>query len=65
MIKVIWGDDWDRLIENDISGLLLKRMEEVVDGEMLKYIVEGGEYIRRNFFGKYVELEELVKILDV
>ena len=61
MIKVIWGDDWDRLIENDISGLLLKRMEEVVDGEMLKYIVEGGEYIRRNFFGKYVELEELVK----
>ncbi len=61
VIKVIWGDDWDRLIENDISGLLLKRMEEVVDGEMLKYIVEGGEYIRRNFFGKYVELEELVK----
>ncbi|MCS5622164.1 MAG: pyruvate dehydrogenase (acetyl-transferring), homodimeric type, partial [Nitrospinaceae bacterium] len=61
VIKVIWGDDWDRLIENDISGLLLKRMEEVVDGEMLKYIVEGGDYIRRNFFGKYVELEELVK----
>ena len=29
VIKVIWGDDWDRLIENDISGLLLKRMEEV------------------------------------
>jgi len=61
VIKVIWGKDWDPLLEKDKTGLLLKRMEEVVDGEMLKYIVEGGSYIRKNFFGKYTELEELVE----
>ena len=39
VIKVIWGEDWDKLLEQDNKGLLLKRMEEVVDGEMLKYVV--------------------------
>ena len=61
VIKVIWGEDWDKLLEQDNKGLLLKRMEEVVDGEMLKYIVKGGAYIRENFFGKYPELKEMVK----
>ena len=61
VIKVIWGDDWDRLFEQDTSGILLKRIEEIVDGEMLKHTVEGGAYIRKNFFGKYPELEEMIK----
>ena len=33
VIKVIWGSDWDELFERDHTGLLLKRMEECVDGE--------------------------------
>ena len=37
VIKVIWGDDWDSLLEKDKSGLLVKRMGEVVDGEFQKY----------------------------
>lgn len=60
VIKVIWGDDWDRLLEKDSTGLLLKRMEEVVDGEMLKYTVEGGGYVREKFFGKYPQLRDIV-----
>ena len=60
VIKVIWGEGWDSLIEKDKTGLLLKRMGEVVDGEMIKYIVEDGKYFRKNFFGKYPELLELV-----
>jgi pyruvate dehydrogenase E1 component len=44
-----------------MSGLLLKRLEEVVDGELLKYVVMGGAYIREHFFGKYPELLEMVK----
>ncbi len=51
VIKVIWGGDWDRLLENDEQGLLVKRMEEVVDGQYQKYIVSDGAYIRENFFG--------------
>jgi pyruvate dehydrogenase E1 component len=61
VIKVIWGDDWDRLIERDESGRLLQRMEEVLDGEMQRYTVSSGAYIREHFFGKYPELLELVE----
>ena len=63
VIKVVWGTDWDALFEKDTSGLLLKRIEEVVDGELLKYVVEGGAYIRKHFFGKYPELLKLVEHL--
>jgi len=61
VIKVIWGSDWDPLLEQDKNGLLTRRMNENIDGESQKYIVEGGKYIRDHFFGKYPELKELVK----
>ncbi len=35
-------------------------MDNVLDGELQKYIVSDGAYIRQNFFGKYPELEKLV-----
>ncbi|MFB3916052.1 MAG: pyruvate dehydrogenase (acetyl-transferring), homodimeric type [Terriglobales bacterium] len=60
VIKVIWGDDWDRLLERDKTGLLAKRMGEVVDGERQNYRIKGGAYIRQHFFGKYPELLKLV-----
>jgi pyruvate dehydrogenase E1 component len=61
VIKVIWGDDWDPLLEEDKTGQLIKRMGEVVDGQYQKYVVSDGAYIREHFFGKYPELLELVK----
>jgi pyruvate dehydrogenase E1 component len=60
VIKVIWGSDWDRLFARDTSGLLLKRMEECVDGEYQNFKAKGGAYIRKEFFGRYPELLELV-----
>jgi pyruvate dehydrogenase E1 component len=63
VIKVIWGSDWDPLIAADTKGLLLKRMEETVDGEYQKYTVEPGSYIRKHFFGKYPELRDMVNHL--
>jgi len=60
VIKVLWGGDWDKLFERDKSGLLLKRMEECVDGEYQAYKAKGGEYIRNEFFGKYPQLLEIV-----
>ena len=60
VIKVIWGSDWDDLLARDKSGLLLKRMEEAVDGDYQKYVVEPGSYTRKHFFGKYPELLKLV-----
>jgi len=64
VIKVIWGTDWDDLFARDKSGLLLKRMEECVDGDYQKYTVEPGSYTRKHFFGKYPELLELVNHLS-
>jgi pyruvate dehydrogenase E1 component len=63
VIKVIWGSDWDALLAADKTGLLLRRMEEAVDGDYQKYSVEPGSYTRRHFFGKYPELLELVNHL--
>ena len=60
VIKVIWGGNWDRLLAKDKDGLLLKRMEEVVDGEYQTYKAKDGAYVRKYFFGKYPELLEMV-----
>src|SRR5439155_20386824 len=64
VIKVIWGSTWDPLLAADKTGLLVKRMGEVVDGEYMKYAVEPGWYIRQHFFGKYPELAALVEHLS-
>ncbi len=61
VIKVIWGDDWDRLLQEDKSGKLVQRMDELVDGEMQRFTLGHGSFIRKHFFGKYPELVELVK----
>jgi len=60
VIKVVWGDDWDPLLQRDEQGLLARRMMEVVDGQYQKYVVSDGEFIRNDFFGKYPELLEMV-----
>jgi pyruvate dehydrogenase E1 component len=60
VIKVIWGNDWDPLLARDKKGLLVQRMNEVVDGQYQKYTVESGAYIRQHFFGVHPELLELV-----
>ncbi|MGA2769879.1 MAG: pyruvate dehydrogenase (acetyl-transferring), homodimeric type [Bryobacteraceae bacterium] len=64
VIKVIWGEDWDALLARDTTGLLQKRMGEAVDGEYQTYITKDGAYIRKNFFGKYAELLDLVAHLS-
>ncbi|WP_024460572.1 pyruvate dehydrogenase (acetyl-transferring), homodimeric type [Marinimicrobium sp. LS-A18] len=61
VVKVLWGGAWDKLLEKDKTGLLQKRMDEVLDGEMQNYKANGGAYTREHFFGKYPELLELVK----
>ncbi len=64
VIKVIWGGDWDPLLEKDKEGALVKRMGEVVDGQYQKYTVESGGFIRRDFFGTDEKLKELVSHLS-
>ena len=60
VIKVIWGSYWDPLLAKDKTGLLVKAMNECVDGEYQAFKAKGGKYVRDNFFGKYPELKEMV-----
>jgi len=64
VIKAIWGEDWDDLLARDSTGLLVRRMGEAVDGEFQTYVTRDGAYIRKNFFGKYPELLDLVSHLS-
>src|SRR5437763_276525 len=64
VLKVIWGSDWDALLERDTTGLLRQRLGEVVDGEFQTYVTKDGAYIRQHFLGKYPELLDLVSHLS-
>ena len=64
VIKVIWGSDWDTLIQNDRDGLLVRRMGEISDGQYQKYFVESGAYFRQNFFGTDPRLLKMVEHLS-
>jgi pyruvate dehydrogenase E1 component len=61
VIKVVWGSDWDELFARDHQGLLLKRMEECVDGDFQRFKAKDGAYLRAEFFGKYPELLKIVE----
>ncbi len=63
-IKVIWGSDWDSLLAADTDGRLVRRMNEVLDGESQKFSVSSGEYIREHFFGVDPELKKMVAHLS-
>ena len=64
VIKVIWGEDWDPLLDKDDEGLLVKRMNEIVDGQYQKYVVMPGSYIRDHFFAADPKLVEMVAHLS-
>jgi len=64
VIKVIWGSDWDELFDNDKNGLLINKLNQSVDGDFLKYIVEGGAYFREKFWKSDKNLSKLVEHLS-
>ena len=61
VVKVVWGADWDPLLEKDEEGVLVQRMEELVDGQFQKYSVSSGDYIRNDFFGSDERLQAMVE----
>jgi pyruvate dehydrogenase E1 component len=64
VIKVIWGSYWDPLFMRDRTGILLKRMEECVDGDYQTFKSKDGAYVRKHFFGKYPELADMVATMS-
>jgi pyruvate dehydrogenase E1 component len=64
VIKVLWGTEWDSILDRDTEGLLVKRMGELVDGEYQKLVVSSGAYVREHFFGSDPRLLHLVEPLS-
>jgi pyruvate dehydrogenase E1 component len=60
VIKVIWGGYWDPLIAKDKEGVLLRIMEDTVDGEYQNYKANDGAFVRKHFFGKHPKALEMV-----
>ena len=63
VVKVIWSRDWDPLLAQDYEGVLVDRMNDTVDGDWQKYVVESGGYIRERFFGTDPRLLKMVEHL--
>ncbi|WP_234998720.1 pyruvate dehydrogenase (acetyl-transferring), homodimeric type [Demequina sp. NBRC 110057] len=61
VIKVVWGRNWDPLLERDEDGALVNLMNTVPDGDFQTYRAESGAFIRDQFFGGDPRAKELVK----
>jgi pyruvate dehydrogenase E1 component len=64
VIKVIWAREWDALLAQDYEGVLVDRMNDTVDGDWQKYVVESGAYIREHFFGTDPRLLQIAEGLS-
>ena len=64
VLKVLWGRDWDELLQKDDMGYLLRKMESTVDGDYQNLAASTGDYIREHFFGPENELKQLVTHLE-
>lgn len=60
VIKVLWGREWDHLLEGDDDGELVRIMNETLDGDYQTYKAESGEFVREHFFGRSEKTKEMV-----
>ena len=52
VIKVLWGREWDRLLEADSEGALVELMNTTTDGDFQTFKAESGAFVREHFFGR-------------
>jgi pyruvate dehydrogenase E1 component len=61
VIKVVWGADMDPLLDRDEGGVLVRTLNEILDGEHQNFTVKGGAYVREHLFGRDPRLKKMVK----
>ncbi|MGB3955619.1 MAG: pyruvate dehydrogenase (acetyl-transferring), homodimeric type [Brooklawnia sp.] len=61
VIKVIWGANWDPLLENDIEGALVNVMNTTRDGDYQTFKANDGAYVREHFFGRDPRTAKMVE----
>lgn len=50
VVKTLWGEDWDPVLEQDTTGALVHRLGEVPDAQMQTYAARDAAYVRKHFF---------------
>ncbi|MFC4603093.1 pyruvate dehydrogenase (acetyl-transferring), homodimeric type [Rhodococcus kronopolitis] len=63
VIKVVWGREWDALLQADRDGALVNLMNTTPDGDYQTYKANDGAFVRDHFFGRDPRTKELVKDL--
>ncbi|MEE4240309.1 MAG: pyruvate dehydrogenase (acetyl-transferring), homodimeric type [Desulfopila sp.] len=61
VIKLIWGSEWDKILQRDKEGLLLRKLGAMVDGDYQTIRARGPEYLREKVFGDDPKLQALVE----
>ncbi len=61
VIKVIWGREWDTLLNADKDRALVNLMNVTPDGDYQTYRAESGAFIREHFFGRDPRTKQLVE----
>ncbi|MEE6295252.1 pyruvate dehydrogenase (acetyl-transferring), homodimeric type [Georgenia wangjunii] len=60
VIKVMWGREWDTLLNADKDRALVNLMNETRDGDYQTYKANDGAYVREHFFGRDPRTKALV-----
>ena len=60
VIKVVWGREWDALLQADADGALVNLMNTTPDGDFQTYKANDGAYVREHFFGRDPRTKSLV-----
>nr|WP_098465294.1 pyruvate dehydrogenase (acetyl-transferring), homodimeric type [Isoptericola jiangsuensis] len=61
VIKVVWGREWDALLNADKDRALVNLMNITPDGDYQTYRAESGAFIREHFFGRDPRTKALVQ----
>jgi pyruvate dehydrogenase E1 component len=64
VIKVLWGREWDDLLDRDSDGSLVDIMNTTRDGDYQTYKAESGGFVREHFFGQTPQTKELAAHLS-
>lgn len=62
--KVIWGSEWDALLERDKDGILVDRMDKALDGDYQLYSVLPGDKVREHWVKDNPALELMMQSLS-
>ncbi|MDO5494697.1 MAG: pyruvate dehydrogenase (acetyl-transferring), homodimeric type, partial [bacterium] len=60
VIKVVWGREWDPLLEADKDRALVNLMNNTLDGDYQTFKANDGAFVREHFFGRDPRTKALV-----